>query len=84
MKNYNMVLTEKQQKCRHYNHLKLIIMNFLQLKKYYHLVKVESAKFTFSLLHKVFEKKIKKLRDQGIKQFEDLKALKNKQITREK
>ena len=76
MKNYNMILTEKQQKCRHYNHLKLINMIFLQLKKHYHLIKVELAKFTFSLLHKAFENKIKQFRDQGIKQFEDLKALK--------
>ena len=64
-----MILTEKQQKCWHYNHLKLINMNFLQLKKYYHLIKVEQAKFTFSLFHKAFKKKIKKFRDQGIKQF---------------
>ena len=41
MKNYNMILTEKQQKYQHYQQLKLINMNTLQTKKYYHLIKLE-------------------------------------------
>ena len=41
MKNYNTILTEKQQKYQHYHQVKLINMNILQVKKYYHLIKVE-------------------------------------------
>ena len=41
MKNYSTRLTEKQQKYQHYHQLKLINMNFLQVKKYCHLIKVE-------------------------------------------
>ena len=39
IKNYNKILTEKQQKYQHYHQVKLINMNILQMKKY--LVKVE-------------------------------------------
>ena len=35
MKNYNMVLTEKQRKQQQYHLEKLINMNILQLHKYY-------------------------------------------------
>ena len=41
MKNYNKILTEKHQKHQHYRQIKLIKMNILQAKKYYHLIKVE-------------------------------------------
>ena len=41
MENYNMILTEKQQKLQHYHQVKLINMNILQAKEYYHLIKVE-------------------------------------------
>ena len=41
MKNYNSILTEKQQKYKHYHQKKLINMNILQTKKYCHLLKVE-------------------------------------------
>ena len=41
MKNYNMILTEKHQKYQRYCQVKLINMNILQVKKYYHLIKVE-------------------------------------------
>ena len=41
MKKYNTILTEKQQKCEHYHRVKLINMNVLQVKKYYHLINVE-------------------------------------------
>ena len=39
IKNYNKILTEKQQKYQHYHQVKLINMNILQMKKYQ--VKVE-------------------------------------------
>ena len=41
IKNYNMILTKKQQKDQHYHKVKLINMNILQVKKYYHLIKEE-------------------------------------------
>ena len=41
MKNYEMILTEKQQKNQDYHKVKLINMNILQAKKYYYLIKVE-------------------------------------------
>ena len=41
IKNDNMILTEKQQKYQHYHLEKLINMDILQAKKYYHLIKVE-------------------------------------------
>ena len=57
MKNYNMILTEKQQKYQHYYQVKLINMIIFQAKKYFHLIKVEldQAKFTYFLLGKAFE-----------------------------
>ena len=39
---------------------------------------IEQAKFTYSPLGKTFEKQIKTIEDQGIKQIEALKALKPK------
>ena len=48
-------------------------MNFLQVKKYYDLIKVE-VKFTYSLLHQ-----LKTIEDQGIKQVEAWKALKSEE-----
>ena len=41
---------------------------------------MEQAKFTDSPLGKAFEKQIKTIEDQGIKQFEALKALKLEEI----
>ena len=38
--------------------------------------RIEQAKFTYSPLSKAFEKQIKTIEDQGIKQVEALKALK--------
>ena len=40
-KNYNMILTEKQQKYQHNHQVKLINMNILQVKKCYFLIKEE-------------------------------------------
>ena len=41
MKNYNTILIEKQQKYQHYCQVKLINMSILQVKEYYHLIKIE-------------------------------------------
>ena len=41
MKNYNMTLAEMQQQRQRYLQLKLINMNILQMKKYFHLIKEE-------------------------------------------
>ena len=41
MKNYKTILTEKLQKYQHHYQAKLINMNTLEVKKYYHLIKVE-------------------------------------------
>ena len=59
--------------------VKLINMNILQVKKYYLSDQIrikEQAKFTYSPLGKAFEKQIKTIEDQRIKQVEALKALK--------
>ena len=40
-KNYNMILAKNLQKYKLYHLEKLINMNILQVKKYYHLIKVE-------------------------------------------
>ena len=49
MKKYNTILTEKQQKYKHYSRVKLINMNILQEKNYYLLIRIE--------LHRVGQKK---------------------------
>ena len=41
MKKYSLMLTEKQQKYQHYHQVKLINMNILQVKKYFHPIKKE-------------------------------------------
>ena len=55
MKNYNMILTKKQQKHQHYHKVKLINMNILQVKKYYLMIKTE-LKNKLSLLILLEEK----------------------------
>ena len=57
VKNYKMILTEKPQQCKHYQLEKLINMNILLVKKYYHL----------SALRKAFKKQTKTIEDQGQK-----------------
>ena len=64
MKNYHMILTEKQQKHQYYQLEKLISMNILQTKVYFRLIK-EQAKFIYSPLSKALEKQIKTIQDQG-------------------
>ena len=49
-------------------------MSNLQMNEYYHLIK-----FTYIPLGKTFEKQIKTIEDQGVKQVEALKALKVEQ-----
>ena len=61
-----MTLTEKQQKYQHYHQVKLVNMNFLKAKKYYHLIKAAL-------------KNNLNLHIQGINQVEALKALKPEQ-----
>ena len=58
-KNVNAILIEKQRKYHHYCQVKLIYMNTFQVKKYYHLIKLELAKFTYLALCKAFGKKMK-------------------------
>ena len=41
MEKYDTILTEKQQKYRHYHLERLINKNILQVKKNYHLIKVK-------------------------------------------
>ena len=58
MKNCNL-LRDQQGKYQHYNQVKLINMNILQVKKYHLLIKgkqLEQAKFTYSLWGRAFEK----------------------------
>ena len=51
MKKYNMI-SEKQEKYQHYHQVKLINMNFLEAKKYYHLIKEEKQnKLSLDILH---------------------------------
>ena len=45
---------------------------------------IEQAKFIYSLLGKAFEKQIKTIKDQGLKQVEALKALKPKENGKDK
>ena len=59
MKNYNMLLIEKQQKYQHYCQVKLINFYILQMKKYLLSGQsriIEQAKFAYSPLGKAFEK----------------------------
>ena len=65
MKNYKIILTEKQLRYQLYHQSKFINMNVLLVKIYYHLI--EQAKFTYVPLGKAFEKQIKTIEDQGQK-----------------
>ena len=64
MKNYKIILTEKQLRYQLYHQSKFINMNVLLVKMYYHLI--EQAKFTYAPLGKAFEKQIT-IEDQGQK-----------------
>ena len=58
MKNYNMILVEKQQKCQHCHQVKLINVNILEVKKYSsdQSRMLEQTKFTYYSLGYAFEK----------------------------
>ena len=83
MKNYSMILKEKQlikreaAKYHLYHQVKFIKMNYLTgddiLPSNQQQI-IEQAKFTYSLLGKAFEKQIKTVEDQGKTQFEALKT----------
>ena len=60
MKNYNTILTEKQQKYQHYHQVKLTNMNYLPVNKI-----IEQAKFSYSPLGKAFEIQTKRIEEQG-------------------
>ena len=62
-KSYNMILTEKQQKC---HQVKLINMNILRRV-------IEQAKFTCTALGETLEKQRKIIEDQGKKQIKAIK-----------
>ena len=54
MKAYNMILTQEQQKYQNYPEVKVINMNILQAKKYYHLIKTEQQnKLSLHILYLV-------------------------------
>ena len=76
IKNYNIILTEKQQK-QHYHQVRLINTKIFQVKKYYLLIKIECYN-NLSLLIRFKEalmKKKKKNGDQRRKQAQVLKLL---------
>ena len=87
MKNWNMELTEKQQKYQHYHPEKLINRIFYRRKillSDQRRIK-QQAKFANSPLGKAFEKQTKTIEQQGKKQvepLEDLKPDKNKDETK--
>ena len=81
MKNYKMILIAKHQKYQHYHQVKSLTAEEILPSGQSRLIK--QAKFTqflLSLFGKTFEKQIRKIEDQGIKQVEALKALKTNEI----
>ena len=60
MKNYNMVLIERQQKYQHYHQVKLLNINILQKNKYYLPIKAELQNY-LSLVILFWEKLLNKL-----------------------
>ena len=61
MKNYSMILIEKQLKYQLYHQVKFINMDILLVKIYYKLY--IQARFTYYPLGKVFEKQIKMIEE---------------------
>ena len=74
MKNYNMILTQRQKKYK-YDHLEKYLISKEILPSDQRRV-MRQAKFTYSPLGIAFGKQIKTTEDLGIKQVEALKALK--------
>ena len=76
IKNYNMILTEKQQQSQHYHPEKIDKYEFLTVEQILPPNQrrvIEQAKFAFSPLGKAFEKQIKTIEEQGKKQVLALK-----------
>ena len=77
MKNYNMILIEKQPKYQPYHQAKLISMNIYltgeEILPSNQKQIIEQAKFTYSSLGKAFDKQIKTIQHQGKKQVDALK-----------
>ena len=83
MKNYSMILIEKQLKYQLYHQVKFLNMisgeDILPSSQQQI---IEQARFTYSPLGKNFEKQLKTTEDQEQKQVEDLNTLKsNNQLT---
>ena len=83
MKNYSMILTEKQQKYQFYCQVKLINLNILQLQESLPPDQnriIEQTKFTYSPLSKAFEKQIKMIKEQGEKQIKAIEEHGKQQV----
>ena len=79
MKNYNTILTKKEQKISTFSSRKIDKYECLTGEKILTFDQsriIEQAKFSYSPFRKAFEKQIKTTEDQGIKQVETLKGLK--------
>ena len=79
MKICNAILKEKQQKYQHYHSGKIDKYEYFTGKEillFNQRKIIEQANFAFSPLGKAFENQIKTIEDQGTKQVEALKALK--------
>ena len=83
MKNYSMILTEKQQKYQFCCQVKLINLNILQLQESLPPDQnriIEQTKFTYSPLSKAFEKQIKTIKEQGEKQIKAIEEHGKQQV----
>ena len=69
MTNYNMTITEKQQKYQHYNQVKLINIFYRWSIPSDQKRVMDQAKFTYSHLGKDLDKQTKTREDQGKKQI---------------
>ena len=82
MKNYIMILIEKLPKYQFYHQTKYEYLTGEEILSSNQKQIIEQAKFTYSPLGKAFEKQIKTIEDQGKKQVEALKDLKQKEQTK--
>ena len=83
MKNYNMILTEKEQKYQNYYPEKLINMNILPFKEILpsnqrHII--EQAKFAYSPLGKAFEEQTNTIKKARKKQTKTIEEQRKKQV----
>ena len=82
MKNYIMILIEKLPKYQFYHQTKYEYLTGEEILSSNQKQIIEQAKFTHSPLERAFEKQIKTIEDQGKKQVEALKDLKQKEQTK--